>query len=292
MNYIYYPGCSAHAGGRAYDESTRAIAPMLGIELKELEDWNCCGATAYMNVNEVLSFCLTARNLALADREKAPVCTACSACYTNLAKTNVYLHKFPALKAKVDTALAEAGLKYDGNVETKHLLEVVVNDVGLDKVKAAVKKPLTGFKIAPYYGCQMLRPISIEKDPENPVMLEGLLKALGATPTDFSLKTWCCGGSAMATNSEVALRLCRNLLISATAGGAEMIAVTCPLCQTNLEAFQPRVNDMFGTSFKLPVLYFTQIMGLAFGIGDKEIAMQRSIIPLKRRPTTAAEVRP
>jgi len=289
MKYIYYPGCSAHAGGRAYDESTRAIAPLLDLTLQELEDWNCCGATAYMNVNEVLSFSLTARNLALAQKEKAPVCTPCSACYTNLAKTNSYLGKFPELKTKVDTALAEAGLKYDGSVTTKHLLDVMVKDVGLDKIKSQVKKPLTGMKVAPYYGCQMLRPISIDDNPENPSVLENLLKTLGATPTKFELRTWCCGGSLMGTNDEVALRLCRNLLLSATEGGAEVIAVTCPLCLTNLEAFQGRVNSMFGTKFNIPVLYFTQLMGMAFGLTDKQVALKRSIIPFRRKPQTAVE---
>ncbi len=291
MSYIYYPGCSAHAGGRAYDESIQAIAPKLGVELKELEDWNCCGATAYMNVNEVLSFSLTARNLALAEKENKPVCTACSACYTNLAKTNVYLHKFPELKAKVDTALAEANLTYNGNVETKHFLDVVVTAIGLDKVKSLVKKPLSGLKVAPYYGCQILRPLSGEKDPENPVMLEQLLEAIGATPTKFALKTWCCGGSLMGTNDAVALRLCRNLLMNAVEDGADVIAVTCPLCQTNLEAFQPRVNAMFGTSFKIPVLYFTQLMGMAFDMPDRSLGLARSIIPLTVRSKPNPEVR-
>jgi heterodisulfide reductase subunit B len=289
MNYTYYPGCSAHASGRAYDESTRAVAPKLGITLTELPDWSCCGATAYMNVNEVLSFCLTARNLALAEKAENPVCTACSACFTNLAKTNAYLVKYPDLRAKVDAALAEGDLAYHGKVETKHLLDVVVRDVGLDTVLQQVTKPLAGLKVAPYYGCQMLRPISADPNPENPTMLEHLLEALGATPTDMTLKTWCCGGSAMATNTDVALRLCRNLLKSAVDSGAEVIAVTCPLCQTNLEAFQPRVNRMFGTSFHLPVLYFTQLMAMAFGLDATATALKRSIVPLTTWPKPAAQ---
>lgn len=293
MSYVYYPGCSAHASGRAYDESTRAVANALALELKELDDWNCCGATAYMNVNEVLSFCLTARNLALAEKEKSPVCTACSACYTNLAKTNVYLHKFPELKAKVDQALAEGGLTYSGDVETKHLLEVIVKDIGLDRVKAQVTKPLTGLKVAPYYGCQMLRPYPVaDADPEYPTMLEDLLATLDATPTRFALKTWCCGGSLMGTNDAVALRLCRNLLLSAQEGGADVIAVTCPLCQSNLETFQPRVNAMFGTHFKIPVLYFTQLVGMAFGLTSRALGLGRGLIAVRKRPPVAQEVRP
>ena len=209
MKYSYFPGCSSHSTGRAYEESVRAVAEPLGLELQELEDWNCCGATAYMSVNEILSFSLTARNLALAEKADQPLVTACSACYTNLMKTNVYLEKFPDLKTKVDEALAEASMSYRGHVPTRHLLEVVVNDVGLDAVKAAVKKPLEGLKVAPYYGCQIVRPYTYEADPYNPTSLEKVIEATGATATRFALKTQCCGGSLMATMNPVALRLCR-----------------------------------------------------------------------------------
>lgn len=282
MEYTYYPGCSAHATGRGYEESIQAIVGLLGIELKELEDWNCCGATAYMNVNEMLSFSLTARNLSLAEKEKRPVTTPCSACYLNLRKTNVYLNQYPDLKKKVNSALAEAGMSYSGAVETKHFIEVVVNDIGLEKVKALVKRPLEGLKIAPYYGCQMLRPLPCqeEKDPDNPVMFEQLLEALGATPVPYALKTQCCGGSLMGTKNDVALRLCRNLLLNAQEAQADCIAVTCPLCQLNLDAYQKRVNHNYGTNFAFPVLFFTQLMGMAFQLPFKKLGLHRCIVPL------------
>jgi heterodisulfide reductase subunit B2 len=276
--YTYYPGCSSHATGRAYDESIRAIAPPLGLELVELEDWNCCGATAYMSVNELLSFSLTARNLALAERAQRPVTTPCSACYTNLRKTNVYLAQYPELREKVAAALAEAKMSYSGKVETKHFLEVVVGDVGLDKVRAATRKPLAGLRVAPYYGCQMLRPYTFEPDPENPQSFERLLEAIGATPTAMALKTHCCGGSLMGTQNKLALRLCRNLLLSVQQSGAECIGVTCPICQINLDAYQKRVNKTYGTEFHYPVFFFSQLVGLALDLPAEQLGIRRCIV--------------
>jgi len=277
-SYTYYPGCSVQATSRDYSESIRAVAGPLGLELVELDDWNCCGATAYMNVNEVLSFCLTARNLALAAKHGREVCTACSSCYQNLCKTNRYLESYPELREKVNRALAEAQLSYEGGVETKHLLEVVARDVGLARVQELVRRPLEGVRVAAYYGCQTLRPTGAD-DPERPTMLEELVAALGAEVTSFPLKTWCCGGSLMGTNEKVALRLCRNLLACAADVKAEVICVVCPLCQFNLEVYQRRVNRAYGTHFAVPVLYFTQLIGLALGLRRRELGLQRAIVP-------------
>jgi heterodisulfide reductase subunit B len=280
--YVYFPGCSAHGTGKAYDESIRAVATLLGIELEELDDWNCCGATAYMGVNELVTFCLTARNLALAKKQEGDLVTPCSACYANCRKTESYLREYPELSAKVQSALAEGGLAYHGGVTSKHFLEVVVRDVGLDRVRELVRRPLTGLRAAPYYGCQIVRPLGIDDDPDEPVMLDQLLQALGATPTRYPMKTLCCGASLMGTQPEVALRLCRNLLLCAREFGADCIAVTCPLCQTNLDVYQGRVNSIYDADFRIPVLYFTQLMGIALGAPPDEIGLGRGIVPLGR----------
>ncbi len=285
MRYAYYPGCSLDATGRPYGESVNTVAAALGIELVEIDDWNCCGATAYMNVNEVLSFCLSARNLSQASRTGGPLVTACSACFTNLRKTEAYLVKFPQLKSKVDQALAEGGVRYDGGISTKHFLQVVVEDVGLDRVKALVKRPLHDLRVAPYYGCQIARPYGIEDDTDNPMMLDRLIAALGATPTYYPMKTGCCGGSLMGTREEVALRLCHNLLLCAQQDRADCIAVTCPLCQMNLDAYQGRINRINGTDFHFPIVYFTQLMGLAFQLKPQDLGLQRCIEPAT--PVTA-----
>jgi heterodisulfide reductase subunit B len=212
MRYAYYPGCSLEATARPYEESVLAVAKLLGMDLVEIEDWNCCGATAYMNVNEVLSFCLSARNLAQARRTGDQVVTACSACFTNLRKTEVYLAESADIKEKVNQALGEAGMHYEGGMVIKHFLQVVVEDVGLDRIKALIKRPLHGLRVAPYYGCQIARPYGIEDDTDNPTMLDRLIETLGAATTYYPMKTMCCGGALMGTNEPVALRLCRNLL--------------------------------------------------------------------------------
>ncbi len=281
MRFAYYPGCSLEATGRPYEESVTLVAKALGIELVELEDWNCCGATAYMSVNEVLSFSLSARNFYQAKKIGDTLVTACSACYTNLRKTNTYLSEFPEIKHKVNTALAEAGLHYEGGVTTKHFLQTVVQDVGLDRVKSLVTHPLTGLRVAPYYGCQIARPFGIEGDTDNPTMMDRLIAALGATPTYYPMKTVCCGGSLMGIRKEVALRLCRNILLCAQQDGAQCVAVTCPLCQMNLDAFQAAINKNYGTSFNLPIVYFTQLMGVAFGLDSKGLGLNDCIVPAK-----------
>jgi heterodisulfide reductase subunit B len=279
MRYAYYPGCSLEATGRPYEESVSAVAKTLDIELVELDDWNCCGATAYMSINEVLSFSLSARNLCQAKKISDTLVTACSACYTNLRKTGAYLSDFPEIKAKVNTSLAEAGIQYEGGITTKHFLQTVVEDVGLEKVKAHVKRPLTGLLVAPYYGCQIARPYGIEESSDNPVMMDKLLTTLGATPTYYPMKTQCCGGSLMGIQKDVALRLCRNLLLGAQQSGAQCVAVTCPLCQMNLDAFQSSINKAYGTNFNLPIVYFTQLMGLAFGLESKGLGLNDCIVP-------------
>ena len=279
MRYAYFPGCSLEATGLAYGESVNAVAGPLGMELAEIPDWNCCGATAYLSVNEVLSFCLSARNLAQAAKTGDPVVTACNACFTNLRKTEAYMTEFPDLKKKVDTALAEAGMRYDGGVVTKHFLQAIMEDVGLDKIRSLVKHPLTGLRVAPYYGCQIARPYGIEDDKDNPTLLDRLLEALGATPTYYPMKTVCCGGSLMGTREDVAQRLCRNLLLCAQQDNADCVAVLCPLCQINLDAFQGAVNKSYGTNFNLPIVYFTQLMGIAFGLKPVDLGLQRCIVP-------------
>jgi heterodisulfide reductase subunit B len=280
MRYSYFPGCSLDSTARPYGESVEAVASALGMELVEVDDWNCCGATAYMGVNEILAFSLGARNLCQASKIGAgPLVTPCSACFTNLRKTDKYMAEFPDVRKKVDAALAEAGLRYEGGMETKHLLQVIVEDVGLESLKRAVRKPLAGLRVAPYYGCQIARPYGIEDDSDDPQMLDRMLDALGATPTRFPMKTVCCGGSLIGTREEVALRLCRNLLMCAQQDGADCVAVACPVCQINLDAYQAAINKSYDLHFDLPIVYFTQLIGLALGLDSRSLGLQRCIVP-------------
>jgi len=277
MKYSYFPGCSLKGLGRSYEESLLPVMKHLGVQLQELDDWNCCGATAYFSVRETLSHAISARNLAIAEKQALDVVAPCSACYLGLSKTNHYLQEFPDLKKRVDDALAAGGLTYNGSVRVRHALEVFVQDVGIDAIEDQVKKPLDDLKVAGYAGCQMVRPYGFD-DPEVPEVLDRLTRALGGTPVEFPLASRCCGGAQVMTNQPIALAMCRELLACADGRQADVIVTTCPLCHMNLDLFQGKVNAAFGTSFHIPVVFFTQLMALAFGLGRTGI--DKNIVPV------------
>ncbi len=276
--YAYFPGCSLERMALSYHRSTLETTRALGVELKELDDWNCCGATAYYHVDELLSYTLCARNLAMAEKEHLDVVAPCSACYKNLYFTKAHMEKDADLAEHINFALEEDNLSFHGSIGVKHLLEVFVNDIGPDKVKAKVTWPLEGLRVAPYYGCQILRPRKDHEDVEQPQFFEGLMSAIGAEPVDFTLKMRCCGGSLIVTSRTAALSLVHNLLKNAIDCGATVIATSCPLCQINLECYQQQVNQEFGTKFNIPVVYFTQLIGLAFGIPPKRIGLGSELV--------------
>jgi heterodisulfide reductase subunit B len=278
--YSYFPGCSSSEGGaKAYGWSSQAVAKVLEMTLVELEDWNCCGSTPYSSFDELTSLALSARNLALAEKKGNDLVTPCSSCYVMLSRTNTYLKEYPKIKAQVDEVLAAGGLKYNGTVKVRHLLDVFVNDIGYEAITAKVKKSLAGLKVAAYYGCQMVRPRSGFDHPEAPESLDKLVKSLGGEATNFPLKARCCGGSLVISEEDIALDLVRRLLDSARNSSAECIVTVCPLCQTNLDVYQSRVNKKFHTDFNIPVLFFTQLMGVAFGLGEKELGFKTNIVP-------------
>ena len=279
LGFSYYPGCSVEGMNRAYDKSTQLVCKALDIDLAELNDWNCCGASAYMSIQEMRAHLLSARNLAIAEREKKDLVVVCPACLTTLTKTNHYLAEEPRFRRTIGTALKAANLQYLGSVKVRHLLEVIVNEVGEQEVKARIKRKLSTLKVAPYYGCQLTRPFGEIDDEEFPVILDRLLTWIGAEPVNFPLKAKCCGGLLMMTNEDVALGLNRNLLDCAQQNGAECIITICPLCHMNIETYQGDVNKMFGTNFKIPTLYFTQLMGLAFGFSREELGINEEMIP-------------
>jgi heterodisulfide reductase subunit B len=288
MKYLYYPGCSLKSTGRPYEESLKAVFSALDVSMEELADWNCCGATAYMSVDEVKSFALSARNLALAEKQGEPaengfvqVVVPCSACYALLLKTQHYLAEKEDIRKKVERGLKEASLVYKGKVQIRHPLDVMVNDIGIEKIKAAVKSPLDA-NVACYYGCQILRPYATFDDQANPTTLESLMKALGATPVEWAMKNKCCGGTFVATIREVGLRLNYLILKEAAKKGAAVVATTCGLCQFALECYQPDLNASFQGDINMPVAYFTQLAGLAFGISEKQLGMQRLFVPYKK----------
>lgn len=289
MSYVYYPGCSLGSTGKAYDESTRFVFKALGQGLDELEDWNCCGATAYMAVSEVQAVALSARNLALAEKQQGrskdggqevQLMAPCAACYLGLVKAQHMLGESEDVFHKVTKGLREANLHYAGNVKVRHPLEVLTRDIGTDKIAKAVKNSLKGLRIATYYGCQLVRPYANFDDRNDPKTMDEILRAAGAEIVEWPLKTRCCGASLTGTIQEVGLRLSFILLKEAKKRKAHMIATACPLCQFNLECFQPKMQSWYQEDVSIPVAYFTQILGHALGGSRKELGLRRLFVPL------------
>ncbi len=276
MKYSYYPGCSLHSVHKGYDLSCRTVLENLGCELIELEDWNCCGATIYMSIKKITSLAIAARNLALAEKEGLDIVTPCSSCYTILNKAHKQLKSSKELLDKVNTCLAEAGLEYNCTVRVRHPLDVLINDVSLEIINLNVKTTLSGLKIANYYGCQIVRPDRGFDDIENPTSMENLFESLGAENVYYPCKLRCCGGMLMTTFEDAALKLSADLLDRAIENGADCITTTCPLCQMNLEAYQDKINKTFNKDYKMPILFFTQILGVAFGLGEKELGIDKN----------------
>jgi len=291
MRYLYYPGCSLKGTGRAYEESLLAVFKKLDIVLEELDDWNCCGATAYMAVNELKAYALASRNLALAERqmdaEEVHVVAPCAACYLVLMKTQHYLAAEHGNGHTIRAALKAGGLEYHGRVVVRHPLDVLVNDLGVDKIKEKVVRPLEGTRVASYYGCQMVRPYAEFDRQYDPQTMDRLMAAMGAEPVDWPLKTRCCGGTLTGVVPDVGQRLSYILLREAKARGADAIVTACPLCQFNLEAYQDEMSRRFEQPVHIPPVYFTQMMGVALGIGGRDLGLQRQFVPLE--PALAAK---
>ncbi len=283
--YAYFPGCSLEKIGLSYHMSALETTRKLGVELAELEDWNCCGATAYFGVDEFMAYALGARNLAMAEKEHLDFVTPCSGCYKNMYFANADLKNDTDLAEHINFALEADHLHFDGNISVRHLLQVFVEDIGLEEIKLRVTKPLNGLRVAPYYGCQILRPRKDHENVENPHFFEDLLSTVGAEPVNFPLRLQCCGGALIITSRTAALSMVRNLLQSAIKSGASMIATACPLCQVNLECYQKQVNREFGTDLNIPVLYFTQLIGLAMGIDKGKLGIGKELV----MPTHALE---
>jgi heterodisulfide reductase subunit B len=283
MKYLYFPGCSLETTSKQYDESLRSLFATLEVELIEIPDWNCCGATAYMSVDETISLSISARNLAIAEKFHCDVIAPCSACYTVLLKTHRFLREKPELKAKVNKILEKIGLSYNLSVRIRHPLDVIVNDIGIDLIKRKMKKNISDFSIAPYYGCQIVRPERIFDDKEFPESMDNLFKELGANISYFPLKTKCCGGMLVTTFNEIAEQLIFDILESAMISGANCIATTCPLCQVNLELYQNRISKKFNKDLHIPILFFTQLLGIALGIHSKKIGLQRNFRSLSSK---------
>jgi len=282
MKYAYFPGCSLRATAIEYDKSTQAVCKALGIELVELEDWNCCGATAAYAVERLLSVVWPARDLAIAEREKMDILAPCAGCFHYLARANEMLKDKLELREKTNRVLATIGLEYKGIIEVWHPLDIIINDIGVEEIRKKVVKPLTGLKVATYYGCLLIKPPNITKfeNPENPQTLDKLSRALGAVCVPWGKwRTRCCGGALQMVKEDIMLELSKRILVAAEEYGADCIVTACPFCQFNLDVKQSDINSAYGTKIKIPILYFTQLLGLALGIEPKELGLDKIVVP-------------
>jgi heterodisulfide reductase subunit B len=279
MQVGYYPGCSLESTAKEFDLSVRAIFKELGVSLKEIPDWNCCGASPAHYLNEELAVALPYQNLVNAEEAGIDhVISPCPACYSHLKHVHERVGEDPALGKRLQ---ALAGKGYRGKVRSKHVLDFIKKDIGLDSLKSSLKTSLEGLKVASYYGCLTRLPGVDIDDPENPVLMDEIVSAIGGTPLDWSHKTECCGASLSVTRTEIALRLTRSILEAAQEKGADCIAVVCPLCQSNLDTRQGDINKIYGTNFRLPILYLSQLIGLAQKQGWERLGLNRLIIDAK-----------
>jgi len=272
MKFSYFPGCTDHSSSYEYGRSTEAVLEVLGVDLVEIEDWNCCGAAATHSLNRLLSLCLPARNISKAQSAQAgPLVVPCAGCFSYLKRTENVLKNDEAGRKEIEEIV---GFTYQPSLEILALMDVILNRIGLEKVQEKVKNSLKGLKVACYYGCALVRHPKITQldDPENPQYLDRLMKSLGAEPVEWSYKVDCCGADLAMTYSDVVKKLVGKIVSMAKEAGAQCIVTSCGLCQMNLEMRQ---------DVGLPILYFTELMGIAFDVEKRENWLKRHLISPK-----------
>lgn len=286
--YSFYPGCSSQKGASSsnYLTSVETLCEELDIQLNTIPDWNCCSASiGYAEGGELPRLALSARNLALSERANPgqDVVATCAGCWLATRETRERLHEDEDLMKDTNEALAAAGLKVKAEQKVRHMVEVLIEDVGYEEIGKHVKKPLEGIKIAGYVGCQTNRPFGIQGESfENPVYLDQLVDTLGgeSIPT-YEKKVQCCGGALAFSEPEKSQAMIKGIIEAAYDHGADMIVTPCPVCQMNVEVYQDHINQTYGTRFKLPVVYYSTLMSVAFGRSAKDAALQGQIIRAK-----------
>ncbi len=282
LNIAYYPGCSLTGMASEYDKSSRLICKHLSINIKEIKDWNCCGATSAHSLNHGIDVTLSARNLDLVKKMNLDhVTSPCPGCFSRLKCASHELKNNPEIRKTVEELL---GRPAPVEPEVSSLVQLIVENYRMDTVSEHVVMPLKGLKLAAYYGCLLTRPRQIVNfdDPELPVSLDNLMTAIGAETVTWGSKAECCGGGYSMSDTGIVVDLSAKILTSAYQAGAEAIVVACPLCQTNLDTRQKEIKERDGIAYDLPVIYFTQLMGLAYGYKASELGLKRLFVsPLK-----------
>jgi len=272
VRYAYFPGCSLESTARSFDLSTRAVCRALGIALEEIPEWTCCGSTPAHASSDSLAVALPTLNLQKAQAAGLPVMVACASCYARLRTANHRVSSNPEDRRRAERI---TGRPYDGGVEVRHVLDVLVNRLSLDAIRAKVRRPLAGLRVACYYGCLLTRPPEVVAfdDAEHPASMDALAATAGAEPVEWPFKTECCGAGLSMTHSGVVARLAHRLLTMAQAAGADCLAVACPLCHANLDLRQADAAKAHGAFRPTPVLYVTQLLGLALGLPPENLGL-------------------
>lgn len=271
--YLMFLGCAIPYRVSAYEISSRKILQKLGVELVEMPEFNCCGLPLDPVSHETMLI-LAARNLALAEQKGLNILTLCPGCAGTLKKVNKTLKKDKALREEINSHLKESGLEFKGTIEAKHIMQVLIEDVGIEKIKDAVVKPLTMLKVTEHNGCHILRPkefIGFD-DPEDPKTLKNLIEATGATCLDYMDETECCGAPSVGVNDKIALQLARDKLNHIKSVGAQALITICPFCHIMYDTNELRIEKMFNETYGVPVLHYPQLLGLAMGIPPEELA--------------------
>lgn len=287
--YAYYPGCSLETSGKEYDSSIRASFKKMGIELKEIPDWSCCGSSPTHKLDPDLVVAISGRNLVLASGISETVVAPCASCSLNLKEAVIELeHEGP-----IRRTLMNAGLEYlPGSVSVLSAVEAVSNSLKEGSLEGKITKPLTGLKVASYYGCMLVRPPKTARfdDPENPVSMDKIMEAAGATPVEWTHKVECCGNSYIMIDKDMTLNLVSKILDSAVKAGADIIVTACPLCQMNLEARQALMKQKYGLSHEIPVVYFSQLLGAAMGADSDDLGLSGEVQRLIRKRHSEVKV--
>ena len=284
MKYALYTGCVAKGAGRELLTSTYALAGKLGIELVELKNVSCCGAGVITEDNPELADTLNARTFAIAEEMGLEILNICGTCQGVMKKAQAHLDKDEKYKNKINETLKEGGHEYKGTVQIKHLLTVLSEDFGLSSLRSKVTVALDGLKVAPFYGCYLLRPFELSDfdDPDNPTEMEVLIETLGGTSIDYEGKLKCCGFPYLMMKKKESITMAGNHIASAKKEGADCMVTPCPLCHLSLDPYQPESAKEIGQELDIPVLHLPQLVGLAMGLKPKELGMQKHIVSTKK----------
>lgn len=280
LRYGFFPGCTLESAAEELMISTKKVAAALGIELIELEGWTCCGASHIQDVDDFLGVSVNARNISLGEKLNAPILTVCNTCTLMLRSAKFRLDRDDELKEKVNDGLKKADMQYQGTSEVTHLLWALIQDYGLENLKKRIKRPLKGLKVANFYGCHILRPPQIMgyENHLNPQSMEMVAEVLGAESVDFDQRLACCGFHAVFPAEKEVLKMTGNNCLSPKHAGADCIVTPCPLCQMQLDMYQPDAQKGFQDDITMPILHLPQLIGLALGFEPEELAIQRHII--------------